>query len=115
MCQPSLPLPALPALPAPPVCRVQVCEALTAISEAVGPTFVMAELHKRAAGNKNPKVRVSCLLCMLRLVCTLCLLPAVCMLYSCRGGTALLAVRSCHMLSPRRPPLPSLTPPCCHR
>lgn len=37
------------------VCRVQVCEALTAISEAVGPQFVMAELHKRAAANKNPK------------------------------------------------------------
>jgi len=32
-----------------------VCEALTAISEAVGPQFVMAELHKRAAANKNPK------------------------------------------------------------
>lgn len=41
---------------APPNCRrVQVCEALTAISEAVGPQFVMAELHKRAAANKNPK------------------------------------------------------------
>jgi cytoskeleton-associated protein 5 len=36
--------------------KVQVCEALTAISEAVGPQFVMAELHKRAAANKNPKV-----------------------------------------------------------
>jgi hypothetical protein len=35
---------------------MQVCEALTAISEAVGPQFVMAELHKRAAANKNPKV-----------------------------------------------------------
>ena len=35
---------------------MQVCEALTAISEAVGPQFVMAQLHKRAAGNKNPKV-----------------------------------------------------------
>ncbi|KAL4854812.1 hypothetical protein ACK3TF_004509 [Chlorella vulgaris] len=36
--------------------KMQVCEALTAISEAVGPSFVMAELHKRAAANKNPKV-----------------------------------------------------------
>lgn len=36
--------------------KVQVCEALTTISEAVGPQFVMAELHKRAAANKNPKV-----------------------------------------------------------
>ena len=35
---------------------MQVCEALTAMSEAVGPQFVMAELHKRAAANKNPKV-----------------------------------------------------------
>jgi cytoskeleton-associated protein 5 len=33
-----------------------VCEALTAMSEAVGPQFVMAELHKRAAAHKNPKV-----------------------------------------------------------
>jgi len=33
-----------------------VYEGLTAISEAVGPQFVMAELHKRAAANKNPKV-----------------------------------------------------------
>ena len=46
-----------------PACRVQVCEALTAISEAVGPTFVMAELHKRAAGNKNPKVGERCVCC----------------------------------------------------
>ncbi len=37
-------------------CRVQVYEGLNAISEAVGPQFVMAELHKRAAANKNPKV-----------------------------------------------------------
>lgn len=36
--------------------RVQVYEGLNAISEAVGPQFVMAELHKRAAANKNPKV-----------------------------------------------------------
>ena len=42
---------------APHPCRVQVCEALTTISEAVGPQFVMAELHKRAAANKNPKAR----------------------------------------------------------
>lgn len=37
-----------------------MCEALTAISEAVGPSFVMAELHKRAAANKNPKVGWRC-------------------------------------------------------
>ncbi|KAL4424717.1 hypothetical protein ABPG77_000060 [Micractinium sp. CCAP 211/92] len=36
--------------------KVQVYEGLNAISEAVGPQFVMAELHKRAAANKNPKV-----------------------------------------------------------
>lgn len=35
---------------------MQVYEGLTALSEAVGPQFVMAELHKRAAANKNPKV-----------------------------------------------------------
>lgn len=40
----------------PVPCRVQVYEGLNAISEAVGPQFVMAELHKRAAANKNPKV-----------------------------------------------------------
>eukprot|EP00887_Chlorella_sp_A99_P000367 scaffold13.g367.t1 len=33
-----------------------VCEALTAVAEAVGPQFVMTQLHKRAAANKNPKV-----------------------------------------------------------
>ena len=36
--------------------REKVFEALTLISEAVGPSFVMALLHKRAAANKNPKV-----------------------------------------------------------
>lgn len=33
-----------------------MCDALTAASEAVGPQFVMAQLHRRAAANKNPKV-----------------------------------------------------------
>ena len=46
----------MPVLPLLDPGRVQVCEALTAMSEAVGPQFVMAELHKRAAANKNPKV-----------------------------------------------------------
>lgn len=36
--------------------REKVCEALSLISEAVGPMFVMMLLHKRAAANKNPKV-----------------------------------------------------------
>lgn len=33
-----------------------MCEALTAVSEAVGPQFVLTQLHKRAGANKNPKV-----------------------------------------------------------
>jgi len=36
--------------------REKVFEALSLISEAVGPSFVMTLLHKRAAANKNPKV-----------------------------------------------------------
>ena len=36
--------------------REKVCEALSLMSEAVGPMFVMTLLHKRAAANKNPKV-----------------------------------------------------------
>ena len=54
-----------------------MCEALTAISEAVGPTFVMAELHKRAAGNKNPKASLLCtiwLVCLWRACCGCCVL-----------------------------------------
>ena len=31
-------------------------EALTAMSEALGPQFVFTQLHKRAAAHKNPKV-----------------------------------------------------------
>ena len=34
-------------------------EALTAMSEALGPQFVFTQLHKRAAAQKNPKVRLS--------------------------------------------------------
>ena len=35
------------------------CEALSALSEAVGPQFVCAQLHKQASSQKNPKVRLS--------------------------------------------------------
>ena len=31
-------------------------EALTAMSEALGPQFIFTQLHKRAAAQKNPKV-----------------------------------------------------------
>ena len=31
-------------------------DALTAISEALGPQFVFTQLHKKAASHKNPKV-----------------------------------------------------------
>lgn len=33
-------------------------QALTAMSEALGPQFVFTQLHKRAAAQKNPKVGV---------------------------------------------------------
>lgn len=33
-------------------------QALTAMSEALGPQFVFAQLHKRAAAQKNPKVGI---------------------------------------------------------
>lgn len=36
--------------------RIPATEALTAACEAVGPRFVVAQLHTRAAANKNPKV-----------------------------------------------------------
>ena len=32
------------------------CEALSALSEAVGPQFVCAQVHKQAGLQKNPKV-----------------------------------------------------------
>eukprot|EP00983_Pelagomonas_calceolata_P107693 1159375-Pelagomonas_calceolata.AAC.3 len=41
-------------------------ETLTIIAEAVGPQFVSTMLHKKAAGHKNPKVRLpapSCFCC----------------------------------------------------
>ena len=31
---------------------------LSCLAEAVGPQFIMAQLHKKAAAHKNPKVRV---------------------------------------------------------
>ncbi len=34
-------------------------EALTAMSEALGPQFIFTQLHKRAAGQKNPKVWIA--------------------------------------------------------
>ncbi len=34
-------------------------EALTAMSEALGPQFIFTQLHKRAAAQKNPKVLVA--------------------------------------------------------
>ena len=33
-------------------------DALTAMSEALGPQFVFTQLHKKAAAHKNPKVRM---------------------------------------------------------
>ncbi len=33
------------------------CEALTALSEAVGPQFVATQLHNKAAAQKSPKAR----------------------------------------------------------
>ena len=36
--------------------RIPATESLTAACEAVGPRFVVAQLHTRAASNKNPKV-----------------------------------------------------------
>lgn len=43
-------------------------QALTAMSEALGPQFVFTQLHKRAAAQKNPKVSTSnCGLAALRL------------------------------------------------
>jgi len=34
-------------------------EALTAMSEALGPQFIFTQLHKRAAAQKNPKVWIA--------------------------------------------------------
>lgn len=33
-------------------------DALTAMSEALGPQFVFTQLHKKAVAHKNPKVRM---------------------------------------------------------
>ena len=38
-------------------------DALTAMSEACGPQFVCTQLHKKAAGHKNPKVSNMSLCC----------------------------------------------------
>ena len=38
--------------------KAPACEALSALSEAVGPQFVSAQLHKQASSQKNPKVRL---------------------------------------------------------
>jgi hypothetical protein len=35
-------------------------DAMSALSEAVGTQFVCAQLHKKAAAHKNPKVRAMC-------------------------------------------------------
>lgn len=42
--------------------RGPACEALTAMAEALGPKFVMAQLHKHTATHKNPKVTAEALL-----------------------------------------------------
>ena len=41
--------------------RKPASDALTALAEALGPKFVMAQLHKRTAGHKNPKVTAEAL------------------------------------------------------
>lgn len=35
-----------------------VCKCLSALSEALGPQFVLSQLHKKAVAHKNPKVRL---------------------------------------------------------
>ena len=42
--------------------RAPAVAALTAVAEAVGPRFVIAQLHKRTAAHKNPKVTAEALL-----------------------------------------------------
>ena len=42
--------------------RAPASAALTAVAEALGPKFVMAQLHKRTASHKNPKVTAESLL-----------------------------------------------------
>ena len=42
--------------------RAPASAALTAVAEALGPKFVMAQLHKRTASHKNPKVTTESLL-----------------------------------------------------
>lgn len=42
--------------------RAPAYAALTSIAEALGPKFVMAQLHRRAAAHKNPKVAAEALL-----------------------------------------------------
>ena len=37
--------------------RAPAAAALSALAEALGPKFVIAQLHKRTATHKNPKVR----------------------------------------------------------
>ena len=46
-------------------------EALTAMSEALGPQFVFTQLHKRASAHKNPKVCLSILLPSAFVTCAL--------------------------------------------
>lgn len=53
----GLPERCLPAVA--PVFQGPASEMLLAASEAVGPAFVAACLHRRAAAHKNPKVRLS--------------------------------------------------------
>ena len=39
--------------------KAPASEALIAMSEALGPKIVFTQLHKRAAAQKNPKVRIA--------------------------------------------------------
>ena len=41
--------------------RGTACALLDALAEAVGPQFVCAQLHKKAAAHKSPKVSMPCL------------------------------------------------------
>lgn len=56
-------------------------EALTAMSEALGPQFIFTQLHKRAAAQKNPKVCFSMRSLCFALACkTLCPTEDICLL-----------------------------------
>ena len=49
--------------------RGPACSLLDALSEAVGPQFVSAQLHKKAAAHKSPKVSTRQICCHRRTAC----------------------------------------------